>query len=161
MPVLELDDGTQLVQTRAILSYIGAKYNLKPTDAMEDYRGQVAECLYLDDYMAKIVPPLFAKEGREEKIKNIEEVIIPEFLKKFETLLSDDRKFLCNDTLSIYDIGASGLFTNIILNPNSKDPEVWARVWETVSPRIKKWVADIQEELKDYFAKRAEQTCTM
>ena len=34
MPVLELDDGTVLAQSFAILNYVGLKYGLKPADAL-------------------------------------------------------------------------------------------------------------------------------
>eukprot|EP00355_Strombidium_rassoulzadegani_P007251 CAMPEP_0168613474 /NCGR_PEP_ID=MMETSP0449_2-20121227/3469_1 /TAXON_ID=1082188 /ORGANISM="Strombidium rassoulzadegani, Strain ras09" /LENGTH=128 /DNA_ID=CAMNT_0008654107 /DNA_START=181 /DNA_END=567 /DNA_ORIENTATION=- len=128
---------------------------------MEDYRGQVAECFLYEDFMKNLGPAIYAKEGRDEMMKELEEKHVADFLKKFETLLSDDRRFLCNDTLSTYDILTSGFFINLVLNPNSADPELWARVWETVPPKTKKFVAAVQDEFKDYLAKRADIKASM
>ena len=165
MPMLQLDDGTQLVQTRAILQWIADTYgkNLKPSDATANYNGLVAENLFWEDFfMAKRVPPaIWAKEGREELMATLFNEHVPEFLKKLETLFTDDKKFLCGDHVTIYDIQVCGFFTNLVLNPNSKDPQDWAKVWENTSPRLKKWVADFQEDMKEYLDKRPKEGITM
>ena len=42
MPILTLADGTVMSQASPILDYLGAVHGLKPTDAMENYKGSKA-----------------------------------------------------------------------------------------------------------------------
>ena len=37
MPVLELNDGTKMGETKAIMRYLGTSYGLYPTDPMQAY----------------------------------------------------------------------------------------------------------------------------
>mgnify|MGYP000524557386 CR=1 FL=1 len=46
MPLLELDDGTLLTQTDAIIDYLGNKYNLKGADALSTYKKKIEGELY-------------------------------------------------------------------------------------------------------------------
>ena len=70
-------------------------------------------------------------------------------------------KFLCGNKLTLHDFTVGGIFLNLVVNPNSKDPEFWAKQWETTPDRVKKYVADLQEEMKDYLEARKEIKCTM
>ena len=53
MPVLELDDGTCLAQSFAILNYVGLKYGLKPNDALKIHKGESLSHFMIDDYFVK------------------------------------------------------------------------------------------------------------
>ena len=53
MPVLELDDGTLLSQSWAILKFIGHKNGLIPTDPMQIYKGDCVHQLFCMDYKEK------------------------------------------------------------------------------------------------------------
>ena len=53
VPMLELADGTQLVQSGAILNYIGAVYKLKHDDPMVCYNAQKCVDLSHEDYIMK------------------------------------------------------------------------------------------------------------
>jgi len=39
LPLLELEDGTCMVQTTAIMNYLGTVYKLAPEDPMHQYKG--------------------------------------------------------------------------------------------------------------------------
>jgi len=57
VPMLELEDGTRLTQSRAIMNYLGATYKLMPEDPMLNYKGEKASHFFMMDYlMGKVVP---------------------------------------------------------------------------------------------------------
>ncbi len=159
--MLELDDGTRLAQSKAILAFIGKKYKLVPEDPVANYKGQVAESLFWDDYFNKIVHKAFwASENRAQLMEELTTKHTPEYFRKLETCLGDS-KFLCGDEVTIYDIQVAGFFTNLVLNPKSKDPALWAKVWENTPVKIKTYVDNFKAEFKEYLEKRAEKDCTM
>ena len=51
--MLELADGTQLVQSGAILNYLGAVHKLKPEDPMVCYHAEKCVALATDDFFMK------------------------------------------------------------------------------------------------------------
>ena len=53
VPMLELEDGTRLTQTNAVLHYVGKMYGLIPEDPLAAYRGYKAATYVLDDYQWK------------------------------------------------------------------------------------------------------------
>ena len=161
MPILELDDGTQLVQTAAILHYIGAKYGLIPAEPELQAYGMMATEYMWNDWFTKHVPgSIFAKEDREAKMQSLIDTQVPELFNHLNKFLSDDKKYICGDKLTIYDCQIAGLFTNLVCNPNSKDPELWSSAWEKAPERLKKYVSDFKEEMAEYLEKRC-QTSTM
>ena len=42
----------------------------------------------------------------------------------------------------------------MVVNPKSKDSEFWAKQWQATPDRVKKYVADLQEEMKVYLEAR-------
>ena len=153
MPILELDDGTQLAQSKAILQWVGRKHNLVPQDAMANYKGQCAEALLWDDCWSNIPKAIWAKENREAMMEEVFSKDVPNFFTKFETCLGDS-KFLCGDELTVYDFSVGGVFTNLILNPNAKDAEGWKKAFEAAPERVKKYALDFQAAMKEYLDKR-------
>ena len=155
IPMLELDDGTKMVQSRAIYGYIAEKYKLRPADPDQDYKGQCAACLFWDDYFEKYIHwSQFAKEGRDKLMDELVTQHTPEYLRKLATCLPDGQKFLCGDEVTIYDIQVAGFIINLMTNPKSLDPEKWAKMWETSPDRVKKYVSDFEAEFKEYLEKR-------
>ena len=55
VPMLELDDGTKLCQTMAILNYLGTVYGLKPKDREQVYLGEKLYNHTFDDIVMKHV----------------------------------------------------------------------------------------------------------
>ena len=161
VPVLELDDGTQLCQTAAILHYIGAKYGLIPAEPELQAHGIMATEYMWNDFFTKNIPgAVFAKEDREAKMQDLIDNKVPEFFTHINNLLSDDKKYLVGDKITIYDCQVAGVFTNLVCNPNSKDPELWAGAWEKAPERLKNYVAAFKAEMKEYLDNRV-QTSTM
>ena len=159
--MLELDDGTQLVQTSAILNYLGATHNLRPVEPIKIYHGEMATEYMWNDFFSKNVPTaIFAKEDREAKMADLTEKAFPAFLTNFDKILGAD-KYIVGDSLTIYDCQLGGFFTNLVCNPNSKDPEAWAAAYEkNASERVKKYVEDFKAEMKPYLDGRC-QTSTL
>ena len=70
---------------------------------------------------------------------------------KVSAFLPADKKFLAGDQLTIYDFMVAGFMTNMLTNPNTKDPEKWAAAWEKAPDRIKQYYTDFTAEMKDYL----------
>ena len=87
---------------------------------------------------------------------------MPKFLESLTSKCLSDTKFLCGVTLTIYDFQVAGLFTNVILNPNSRFDERVANLYHAKAPeKLKKYISDFQEEMKEYLDKRAkDHDCT-
>lgn len=68
--------------------------------------------------------------------------------------LTDDKKFLTGNSVSIYDMQVAGWLTNLIKNPSARDAPAWAAAWENTPDRVKKYYEDFAEEMKDYLDAR-------
>ena len=79
----------------------------------------------------------------------------------FAKLLPADKKFICCDDTCVYDFQVGGFFTNVVHNEFAKDKEMWAAEWEKAPARVKQYVADFQEDQKDYLAARPKGTRTI
>ena len=79
---------------------------------------------------------------------------MPKWFAKIVEFLPADKKFLTSDSVSIFDFAVAGVFTNLICNPKSKNPAVWAATWEKAPERVKKYVADFNEDMKGYLDAR-------
>ena len=99
IPVLELDDGTRLSQSRAILNYLGSTYKLVSDDIMENYKGEKAANYFMGDYLMKyVVPSMFApEEKRADLNKTLLETHIPKMLNDISSKCLGDTKFLCGE----------------------------------------------------------------
>ena len=71
MPVLELDDGTQLSQSAAIYDYVATVHGFHPESPMDKYRGQnLYEAVFCDIFAKSIVGMVFCKpEEKEAKME--------------------------------------------------------------------------------------------
>ena len=82
-------------------------HDLEPKDPEINYEGQMAMEYYWHDFFEKIVVPALFDDSpdREQIIKQLAEVDIPNELPKLANLLKDKkkRKYICGNELCIYD----------------------------------------------------------
>ena len=62
--------------------------------------------------------------------------------------------------MTIHDFTVGGGLINVLENPNTKDPEMWAECKAALPARVKKYVDDCKESLKEHLEKRP-QTCSL
>ena len=158
MPVLELADGTTIAQMVTILEYIASLYpQLKSNDPLLNAKAdQLAQFCYADAH-GQIGPMTFSEEAdRDAKVKELADKFIPTLFKSLAASLTDDKKFLTGDTVTIYDITVGGLFTNLICNPKAMDAAMWKTLYDSAPERVKKYVTDFQADMKPYLDGRPE-----
>ena len=63
--------------------------------------------------------------------------------------------------MTTHDFTIAGMYVNLILNPNAKDAEFWAKIWDQTPERVKKYVNDFKDEMKDYLTAREALKCTL
>ena len=74
VPMLELEDGTKLSQSTAIINYVATTYGFQPNSPLDVYRGMsIHECVWTD-FGATIPPTIFsppspARDAKMEEIK--------------------------------------------------------------------------------------------
>ena len=157
VPVLELDDGTRLGQSGAILSYIGSKYNMKPQDPLACHRGESLSDLVWADLVTKSSAKLIAAHQSEDPAKGFEEVIIEFFVPFLANLEKNlgDTKFVSGDEVTIYDCSICGFFYNLPLNKSVKAADVWKKYFdEKAGPKTKALIQNFTEVFKEYLDKR-------
>lgn len=137
MPVLELDDGTRLTQTNAIVRYLGTKYGMAPTDPLLDYHGESMLIAHEMDHWGKEQKKLFATPS--DQMAPVYEDIASTFLVPWCDLLASKLKgkWLCGDQLTWYDVMLCGFFVNIVENPNNKGKASWDKYYPTINDRVK------------------------
>ena len=123
-------------QTTAILNYFGRMHNLIPQDPLIAFNGECMSEHYWRDHFQNEILPALHSENRAEAIKEAVPKFLPGFMQKLEARLPADKKYLCGDELSIYDFSVGGYFTNIVCNPMTKDPQVWAAEWAKAPQRV-------------------------
>ena len=159
MPVFELDDGTKLVQSGAILRYLGKTYNYIPADPMVEYYGEATFHGFKSDFLDKQLPKILAATPDEKKGAWCEMAnthFLP-WVEKFATRLTKG-KYICGDDLSIYDFVVGGWMLDVCTNPNNQGKEAWDVVFPQIPERVKQDLADYKAENADYYAKRPEST---
>ena len=157
VPCLELDDGTKLVQTDAILAYLAATHGFAPKDPMDCYKAQHLLSYVNEDFMTRKFYKWFqAKE--EDKPAIIESLFATDVPALFAVLDKKigAHKFIIGDTLSLVDFCVGGMIVNMVLNPNSAMKTQWEAAWATAGENLKTYVANFQAEMKEYLDKRPE-----
>ncbi|OWF48494.1 glutathione S-transferase 1-like [Mizuhopecten yessoensis] len=126
LPILELDDGTVLSQSPAILRFLGRKFNMYSDDLMEQYRIDLVMNIIDDLVDKKLIPALFEKDPvlKAEKMKKVEADDLPGYMK----LLTNELKaggngFFVGTKLSIADVKVFTVLENI----SSNFPETMAK----------------------------------
>ncbi|XP_036622979.1 glutathione S-transferase-like [Trichosurus vulpecula] len=103
VPMVEID-GMKMVQTRAILRYIAAKYNLYGKDLKE----QLLIDMYVegmrDLYDMIMLLPLALPEEKEKNLSFIAERATQRFFPVYEKVLKDGKNYLVGNQLSWADV---------------------------------------------------------
>ena len=121
LPQLELDDGTKLVQTEAILSFLAATYGFKAEDPMDCYKSQHIISYTSEDFITRKFMKWWqaAAEDKPEIIESLFATDVPALFAMLEKKLGSVHKFILGDKLTTVDFMVGCLFQNLILNPKS------------------------------------------
>ena len=69
--------------------------------------------------------------------------------------MTDNSKFLCGDSLTIFDFRVAGLFTDFIDNPKCKLGNQFPEQFAKDAPeRLKTYIDHFKSEMKGYLDKR-------
>ena len=141
MPLLELEDGTQIAQSQPIFNFVCDKWGkegLVPTDPMVRYQAECTVACLMDDWFTKHFAPAMYMADGEEKIAKFANAVNVEYPK---TVVHLERRipaegFLCGATISKYDIHFSQMFLNLVRNKNTRFPEHAAALWAATPANV-------------------------
>ena len=158
VPLLELDDGTKMAQSWAILTFLSSKYGFMPEDPMRRYRGEAAKDHFYQDFWTKDAKWAIWYAAEEEQRGMIEKLCndqLPTYLAQFEKFLSQsDDKFITGNEFTVYDLFVGGFFVNSFMNPNANHADIVLAAMEKAPERVKKYITDFQAEMAEYLASR-------
>ena len=111
-----------------------------------------------EDFFFKHAAQAFFKASAEE-MPALRAEFVNTLFPAFVTTLSKSlekigTKYLCGDEPCIYDYCVGGLFTNCILNPNNPLADKWPAAYAAAPQNVKTYVANFQEDMKDYLPSR-------
>ena len=155
--MLEID-GVKMFQGAAMLNYVGAKYNLKPTDPMVNYRGEKAVEHTMGDFFGKHMYKLmFASDEERDALVDVfvaADGPFHQFLNSLSSKCLGDSKFLCGDEVTIHDFVVAGFFVNVPLNPNNVKvgPKMMASYEANAPDRLKQYITDFRTAMQAYLA---------
>ena len=162
--MLELDDGTRLVQTEPILEYLNAalcKDALQQNDdPLVQYNASCLKAYYLYDFLVKIFFPtlLAPAEKKEEMMQALIKEHVPKLMDHTERKLPDT-KFLLGDKMGQQDLDIAVFFTNMY---QKKEDDKLKDLKETFDKilndgqhnKLLAYVNNLREVLKDHLASR-------
>ena len=161
VPVLDLDDGTRLCQSNAILRYVCSKYTGKKGEKL--YPGAQdpilshaidSACEFCEDFVAERRFFYLKKIGTEEYDQDFTQFILkkfPEWLEKLEGKLDHTHKYLLSDNLTMADISVASSFFQHVYN-NDYD---YCHILEAIVlkyPKVTAYLKKLQVDLKDTYA---------
>ena len=164
VPFVELDDGTKLFHSVAIYNFISATHGFHPETPLEVHRGEAIYEAIVVDFFYKCLPSvLFAPPSpeRDEKLVEIAEKYQTAAGHLARILSQREDKFICGNKLTTHDFTVGGVWLNLFTNPNSMDTEFWAKQMEATPKRVKQYVSDLKEELKEYLEAREAHKCAV
>ena len=155
LPMLELDDGTRLVQTPAILTYLAILNNMMPANPMDMYNAQnLSSFLFEDFFQAYLLPLMRAPEDKKgEFFMKLMGEGVPKLWGVMERKIPENG-WIGGANLTMVDIAVGAFLHNIVLNPNGQGAEAWKAAWEQAGPKTKAFVDKFAEEFKEYLATR-------
>ena len=127
VPALEMEDGTKLGESMAILRLLAMKHGFYPEDPMEAFRCDEMMDAY-NDVIGKIYTPHFAnsQEAKEAKYPEIFDTVMPNLLKAIDAQCAKG-EFIAGKNLTAADFCIGGLYTNYLANKDiSFAPEKWS-----------------------------------
>jgi len=146
LPILEID-GKKLYQSVAVCRYLGKKFGLSGSTAMEDYEIDNAVDNF-SDFRARIASGFYESNAvaKGEKMKEIKSVAIPFFLNKLESIAKENDGHFALKKLTWADIYFTGMIKYLSFMAESdlteNHPYLRKVVENTESvPGIKEWVA--------------------
>ena len=158
--MFELDDGTKLTQSRAILRYFAKVHGFEADNDMDFYRAESMYGHFGEDFLARGMFKVWYMPDGEEKNKALDELFdkqVPEFFTRADSWVAG-KKYLLGDKLTFYDFAIAGFFHNMVLNERNPLAARWAAAWEKAPENLKKYVATFGDEFKDYLANRPKNT---
>jgi len=75
---------------------------------------------------------------RETFLAEVKGSLFPEAMATLEKHLPADKKFINGDSLTTHDFTVGGMLLNVLENPTTTDPAMWAEIKASLSPRIAK-----------------------
>jgi len=147
VPVLVLDDGTKLTQSVAISEYLAKKFNLLPSDPIDQARA-LELVLHVQDCRAKWAP--FYLEADPDKRaaikKDLVDNIFPHFLSKFNDVVAKSGgSFIFGSKVTYADFWLANFLEiwrdTVDANLISKYPALQKQMASVFAiPQIAKWV---------------------
>ena len=140
----------------AIMKYLGSVHKLEPEDPYLYYKGEEFCEFVMSDFW-KLFYGVIMPANPESKEKALNEMLdkhIPNFFSKLEESLDADKKWICGDQFTWFDMIIGGVFTNMLLNPNAGDKDAWAEVYGKAPKRVNQYVIDFYDAMKIYLATR-------
>lgn len=159
-PAVELDDGTMLCQTNAILAFLAETHGFATKTPMQAYKCQHLISLFQEDYGKHQTKWWMA--SAEDKPKIMDEILgthFPTFAGHVARKYDGSSKFLVADHLTTADFIVGGFFTNTVLNSANPNHEKWTEAYSKVPENLKTYVSNFQDEMKEYLSARP--SCTM
>ena len=112
VPVLKLQDGTQLAQAKAILRFLGQMHGYYPQNPLDSCKvdGLID---HFEDAWSAIWKAYHVKdETRDEVFRKFYEETLPKAMKEVEPIIGDG--WLVGSKLSTADFYIGGFYTNVI-----------------------------------------------
>ena len=120
MPMVELEDGTRIVQQKGIEGYFAHKYGFNCTDPWEHYISEHVMTYFWDFYMKHFFTTWFASpEEKPAKMEILFGTELPALLNIVGKKLAPCKKFFVSDTVKHIDFVVGMWMINAVLNPNS------------------------------------------
>ena len=140
--MLELDDGTKLFQSEAILNYVLSLTDiLEPSDPLERYHGSCTASVLTEDFAGKHKNALKSyyipsSEAKHASMAAVIDANWPSTAQHLARRLPADKKFIGGDKLNVYDIKVAGYLEHMLRYKNCPVKDVQSKMWEQSPERL-------------------------
>ena len=155
VPVLHLDDGTQLAQTGAIIRYIARVWgdeNMYPTHSAElTYKIDkcMDECGDLGKEIAKFNYPYHPEiKNKDDHFLTFITKTFPAYLKELDGKFGDN-KYLLGNEMTLADIVVASTFIKVVYNDEYENCDILQCVVNK-SPKTLQWITMMLSIFKDF-----------
>ena len=155
--MVELEDGTRHTQSGAILKMFAAQHGYWPTDPQDVFESEHLDGMW-GDIMKKYVLPANSR-SHDQAVNDQRKQLLREeganiFFSAISRHLREGNRFVCGDNLTWIDFVLGGIFTNMVLNPNSEAYDVWCEVYPNAPANVRAYVEAFQQEMQSYLSTR-------